>query len=236
MYSKSAKYYDPFYESVKDYAAEAARVVEIVESRRPSALSLCDVACGTGLHLSHLRERFEVEGVDLDPGLLEIAGERLPGVPLHESDMLTFDLGKTFDVVTCLFSAIGYCGPTTDHLDRAIARMAAHVAADGLLIVEPWLTPDSWTPGHMHARLIDTPEVKLCRMNRTDPSPSDPRDSTLEFHYLVCTADGIEHFTETHAATLFTHDEYLAAFSAAGLSVDHHPEGLMGRGLYIGSR
>lgn len=236
MFSRSAKYYDLFYGSIKDYGAEAARIVEVVEGRQPGASTLCDVACGTGLHLSHLCERFAAEGVDLDPGMLKAARERLPDLPLHEADMLTFDLGKTFDVVTCLFSAIGYCGPTTDPLDRAIARMAAHVADEGLLIVEPWFTPDTWTPGHAHARLIDTPELKLCRMNRTDPSPSDPRDSTLEFHYLVCTEDGIEHFTETHAATLFTHDEYLAAFSAAGLSVEHDPEGLTGRGLYIGSR
>jgi len=56
------------------------------------------------------------------------------------------------------------------------------------------------------------------------------------FHYLVGTADGVEHFTERHEMTLFSHEEYLTAFDVAGLRAAHDAEGLMGRGLYIGLR
>jgi hypothetical protein len=55
-------------------------------------------------------------------------------------------------------------------------------------------------------------------------------------HYLVATADGIEHFVEHHELHLFTDDEMRTAFEAAGLRVEHDPEGLIGRGLWICSR
>ena len=48
------------------------------------------------------------------------------------------------------------------------------------------------------------------------------------------TPEGVEYFTEFHEMGLFTNDQYRAAFRDAGLTVRHDPDGLMGRGLYIG--
>lgn len=53
---------------------------------------------------------------------------------------------------------------------------------------------------------------------------------------MVATLGQIEHFTEMHETGLFKHDEYLGAFMAAGLDVVHDPDGLGGRGLYIGRK
>ncbi|MCA1840250.1 MAG: class I SAM-dependent methyltransferase [Actinomycetota bacterium] len=235
MFDKSPHLYDLIYQEMKDYDREASKVADIVEARVPGAQTLLDVACGTGLHLRYFMKRFQVEGLDLDLGLLKIAQERLGSVALHVGDMGDFDLGRKFDVVTCLFSAIGYCGPTVGHLNKAIARMAAHLAPGGLVVVEPWFTPDEWLRGQVHARFVDKPDLKIARMT-VGASSDDPRDSTLQLHYLVGTPQGVEAFMETHATTLFTSDEYQEAFRLAGLVVEHDPDGLMGRGLYIGSR
>ena len=107
MFSRSAHLYDAVY-AFKDYAAEVERLRQVIDARVPSARTLLDVACGTGMHLAELRRWYEVEGLDLDPQLLAFARERLPDVPLHEGDMTAFDLGREFDVVTCLFSSIAY--------------------------------------------------------------------------------------------------------------------------------
>jgi SAM-dependent methyltransferase len=229
MFSRSARFYDAVY-SFKDYAAEAEKVDAFIRERNPDARSLLDVACGTGLHLTHLRQWYEVEGLDLDPTLLAIAAERLAGVRLHEGDMVNFDLGRRFDAVVCLFSSIGYV-KTVENLERAVTSMANHLEPGGVLVLEPWITPDTWEDGHLGAVFVDEPDLKIARVNLGE---REGRLTRFIFHYLVLTAEGVERFEEPHELALFTHEEYLSAFGAAGLDVEHDPEGLMGRGLYVG--
>jgi SAM-dependent methyltransferase len=229
MFTKSARFYDAIY-SFKDYAAEAEKVDALIQERKPGARTLLDVACGTGLHLAHLHERYEVEGLDLDPNLLAIAAERLPGVPLHQGDMTSFDLGRRFDAVVCLFSSIGYA-KTVENLERAVTSMANHLEPGGVLVIEPWLTPDVWEDDHLGAVFVDEPELKIARVNLAE---REGRLSRFVFHYLVLTPEGVERFEEPHELSLFTHEEYLAAFRRARLDVEYDAEGLMGRGLYVG--
>ena len=229
MFERSARLYDTFY-SFKDYRAEAEKVDALIRERAPEARTLLDVACGTGKHLEELASRYEVEGLDLDPDLLSIARDRLPDVPLHEGDMTDFDLGRQFDAVTCLFSSVGYV-KTTENLRGAVAAMAWHVGPGGVLVVEPWITPERWEHGRVSALFVDEPDLKAARMNVPEVENGV---SIIEFHYLVATVDGVEHFTERHELGLFRHDEYVDASRAARLEVEHDPEGLMGRGLYVG--
>jgi SAM-dependent methyltransferase len=224
-------HYDALY-AFKDYADEAEQLARLIRERNPAARSLLDVACGTGRHLELLRIDFEVAGVDLDEGLLAVARERLPLVPLHIGDMRTLDLGRRFDAVTCLFSAIGHLADASE-LERAIAAMASHLEPGGVLIVEPWLEPHAWVSGRLHLLTVDEPDVKIARV--TVPSQRN-RTSIVDFHYLVATSDGVETLEERMELELFTTEEQLQAFERAGLEVEHDPEGLIGRGLFIGRK
>lgn len=58
--------------------------------------------------------------------------------------------------------------------------------------------------------------------------------SRLQFEFLVGRRDGLKHFSETHELGLFTRSQMQQAFGEAGLAVEYDPEGLTGRGLYIG--
>lgn len=214
MFDESAHIYDLLY-SFKDYEAESVQLIALVRDRRPDARSLLDVACGTGVHLSHLRETFpDVAGTDVDAGMLAVARERLPDVPLTVADMRSLDLGRRFDAVTCLFSSVGYLS-TAEDLAAAVARMAAHLEPGGVLVVDGWIRPDRWhEPGGVHALAETRDDVAAARVSR---SRRDGDTTTLEFRYLIATHDGFETAEETHVLTLFTDDHYRAAFRAAGL-------------------
>ena len=231
-YTSRPELYDLEY-SFKDYAGEVATLEQIIRARHPGAKTLLDVACGTGKHLEHLRSRFECEGADLDDGLLDVARRRVPDVPLHRADMRDFDLGRQFDVITCLFSAIGFVGGP-EGLNATARTFARHLSPVGIALVEPWITPDGWIPNRPHLLVYEEPELKLARA--TVSGLRDERVSTTEMHYLVATPTGVEHFVEQHDPYLFTQDEMRAAFEAAGLGVDYDADGLIGRGLWICSR
>jgi SAM-dependent methyltransferase len=232
MFSETAELYDLVY-SFKDYPAEAARVRALVTAAGgPAEGPLLEVACGTGLHLQALAAHYEVEGLDLDEGLLAVARRRLPGVPLHHADMRDFDLGRRFGVVTCLFSSIGY-GKTVEEMRRAVAAMARHVAPGGALVVEPWFEPEVIQHGRVGVQTHEEPGLAVARVART---VVDGLISTIEFEYAIARAEGITRAWERHELGLFTREEMTAALEDAGLRVTYDPDGVSGRGAHIGLR
>jgi ubiquinone/menaquinone biosynthesis C-methylase UbiE len=230
VYTSSARFYDAIY-SFKDYAAEAGWLRYLLTEHGHSDGRLLDVACGTGAHLVHLREHYQVEGLDIDPGMLEVARRKLPDITFDAGDMLDFNLGRRFDIVVSLFSSIGYVR-TVERLDQAVANLARHLEPGGLLAIEPWFSPAQWMPGGLHALLVDEPDLKVARMNLSE-APVDGL-SVLVFHYLVGDASGVRYVTERHELGLFEDHEYRRAFERAGLAARFDAEGPSGRGLYFG--
>jgi len=228
-YARAARAYDLFYRE-KDYAAEAAAVVALAEQYSVGARSLLDVGCGTGAHLAHLARRYpRVAGVDASADMLAEARESYPALAFHEGDMRTFALPDRFDVVTCLFSAVGYM-TTGAELDDAVANMARHVSPGGVLLVEGWITPDAFLPDHASAHSAVSDEAAVARVM---VSRREGDVSIIDAQYVIATLDGIEHIVEEHHLGLFTFEQYRAAFERVGLRYARE-EGLTGRGLHVG--
>lgn len=232
MFTQTAPYYDKIY-SAKDYPAEVEILLGVIQGQCQSkGKTLLDIACGSGRHLELLQEHFETEGLDLSPELLELARQRNPGVVFYQGDMIDFDTGRDYDVITCLFSSIGYVR-TLENLNRTVACMARRLKPGGVVIIEPWFTPETWKPGTVHALYIDEPDLKIARVNT---SYADGRLSYFDLHYLIGTAEKTEHFVERHEMGLFTNAEMEAALIAAGLETIYDPQGLTGRGLWMGRK
>lgn len=230
MFTKSAEFYDLIYAS-KDYAGESAYIHELIQRyKRTVGSRLLDAACGTGQHLRYLRRYYNAQGFDLDEEMLAIAHDRLPDLLLYHADIASFSLGKQFDVITCLFSAIGYV-ETEERLQQAAEAFRRHLVKGGILIFEAWFSPDEYVPDTVHARFVDEPDLKIARMN---VSRIEGTVSVLDFRYMVAVADGIFTFDETHRLGLFTDEQYRRAVERSGFKVVlRDPEGISGRSLYI---
>jgi len=232
LYGRSAVYYDAIY-SRKNYEKESNKLHQFIERyKKATGNTLLDVACGTGNHLKYLKRWYDVEGLDINPAMIKQARKKHPRITFHRGDMCSFILRKRFAVITCLFSAIGHV-KTKTRLQKAVERMSQHLERRGLLVLEPWITPDRWIIRHISANFVDQPDLKLARMSigkrRRGLSINDE-------HHLVASPGGIEYFVERLELGLFTDRDYRNAFMDAGLEVRHDREGLMGRGLYFGSK
>lgn len=228
MFTQTADMYDLIY-SFKDYAKEAQSIRDIVATEHPEAKTVLDVACGTAEHAKHLSSIFAIDGIDLQPRFVQIAQAKVPAGRFEVADMRRFDLGRRYDVVMCLFSSIGYL-TSLDDVTATLQCFGRHLNRGGVILVEPWFTPEQWKPGTPFMNTVDQPKLKICRMAL---SSQEGMLSKLHFEYLVGRPIGLAHYTEEHVLGLYTIEQMHGAFVRAGLSARHDPVGIFGRGLYI---
>lgn len=231
MFSKSAELYDLIYSKFKDYKDESRRVAALLERVHPGAETVLDVACGTGEHARLLARDhgYSVDGFDLEPEFVRLAREKHPTGRFVCADMTTFELGRRYDAVLCLFSSIGYVR-TVENVERTLRRIREHLAPGGVVVLEPWIEPGAWQSGRVFLHTAEAEDVTVCRMSH---SARRGDVSVVEFHYLVGRDEGMEHLTETHELGLFAREDLERCFGAAGFAeVGYDPEGLIGRGLF----
>ena len=221
MFSESADLYDLIYSEFKDFQEEARQVAALIKDRCPDARSILDVGCGTGRHAATLNQEFafQVDGLDIEPGFLQIAAARCPEGTFTLGDMADFDLQKRYDVVLCLFSSIGYV-KTLERLRSAARAFRRHLLPGGVGLVEPWFAPDEFQAGRVYLQTVDREDIKIARMSQ---SQVEGHISRLEFHYLVGGSDGVRHLEEVHELGLFTVED-LQADDPIVLAVSGHVE------------
>lgn len=232
MFTKTAEYYDALYHFI-DYGNICNHIHELIQHQSPGASSLLDVGCGTGRHLSHLQNMYQAEGVDINNELLEIAKKNCPGVTFHTGDMRAFELNKSFDVVACLFSSIGYVKTETG-LNDSLQSMTRHLNNNGLLLLEPWIWPEDYWLGKITANFVDRPELKISWMYISERYDDI---SVFDIKYMVGTPTSIEQFSEKHEMGLWTDKQYRTAMEKAGLrDIQYIKNETFRRGLYYGRK
>jgi cyclopropane fatty-acyl-phospholipid synthase-like methyltransferase len=125
-----------FYDAVMgDRAEQAAHIQRLIARNKPEARTLLELGCGTGAVLKFLSKRYEVSGLDLSLPMLSIARKKLPQAQFFHKSMVTFDLGKKFDVVVCVFDSINHILKFTDW-KRIFRSVSAHLEENGLFIFD----------------------------------------------------------------------------------------------------
>ncbi len=228
------KYYDLLYTAQgKNYQAETEALAGFIRSHCPHAKTVLDVGCGTGRHARILSDRFnlEVDGIDIDPNMIEVARKENPKGTFSVDDMTSFGTGKKYDVILSMFSAIAYVR-TLQNVTKALTCFKDHIKSDGIIILEPWLTPDNFTGGRTFMDVAEDGSTKVCRMAYNEKNGNISR---LNFHWTICTPKGVETFDEKYDLGLFTVDEMVSCFKTSGLKpiYDPAPGCFANRGIYI---
>lgn len=232
QFHELAEYYDALNEG-KDYRGESERLEALARRFGPSGRTTwLDVACGTGRHLEFLRRRHPAVGVDGSREMLRIARRRLPGLRLVLADMRAFELPRQFDVVSCLFGAIGHLRTKSD-VRATFANFAQHLNPGGVAIVEPWIQPSAFRPGTIHLRTFQGPGLAVVRCAA---SARQGNHSRVHYQFLVAESGrAIRHYEETDIGLLLSRPELLQLMRSAGLRPRFLGRGLMpGRGLLVG--
>ena len=212
----TAEIYDEIY-AWKDYEQESARLKTIIaRCQRSGGNRLLDLACGTGNHMVHLADDFELTGLDMSHEQLDAARRKVPSATIVCADMRDFELESRYDTVVCLFGSIAYMTELSE-MRLALQNMADHLVSGGLLILEPFVTLQEYTPGRLSARFVDKPDLKISRMI---VSQIDDNRAVWEAHHLVCRPRGVEYFVENHILGLYTDEQYRQAITDTGLRLE----------------
>jgi len=148
-YDSLARHYDAV---TGDAATEAAFIHDIIERRHSQAVSLLDVACGTGAITALLAGSYQVSGLDISPGMLAVAREKLPGeTPLYLADMTSFRLNVTFDVILCAYQGINHL-LSFPAWKKSFDRAYEHLRQGGMFVF------DVATVGHLR-RMASIPHI-----------------------------------------------------------------------------
>jgi len=106
IYDVLARHYDAV---TGDSSTESAFIDGIIKRARDQAVTLLEVACGTGGIIAALASGYQVSGLDISPSMLEVACKKLPeGTPLHVADMSRFRLNVKFDAIICVYHGINH--------------------------------------------------------------------------------------------------------------------------------
>jgi dTDP-3-amino-3,6-dideoxy-alpha-D-glucopyranose N,N-dimethyltransferase len=232
LYRELASYYDKIYHW-KDYKVETQKIKELIKQYKTSTGNkLLDVGCGTGQHIQHLQDSFQCTGIDINKEILKLAKEKLPNTEFIQADMITMNLGKQYDVITCLFSSISYT-KTYSNLEKTLHIFINHLCRGGLAIIEPFISKSVYDVGRPSITVYEDDDLKIARVNISE---IDGDVSVMDMHYLIAErGEKVKHFVERHELGLFETDKTLEIMRKVGFDSHYLPGGLMkGLDLYIG--
>lgn len=235
-----ARYYDLLYAD-KDYASEASYVHGMLQRHAPSAASLVEFGCGTGMHAALLAKLgYTVRGIDQSAGMLKAAQARKKALARDVARRLSFSKGdfrsvrfdSAFDAAISLFHVVSY-QTGRDDVRGAFDSVRSALKPGGIFVFDVWYGP---------AVLTDRPAVRVKRLEddvvqvtRVAEPAIRANEDRVDVDYQVFATDKatgeVQQLRETHRMRYFFQPELEVLLAQSGLTLEHGEEWMTGRPL-----
>ena len=132
-----SSYYHLLYKNRDKKEAQVFINKLITHLKIPRNSKILDVACGKGRHSVYFNKKgMDVVGIDLSINSIESAKkEESSRLQFHKHDMRKVFRKNYFDIVTNLFTSIGYFESDEDE-QNTINAMALNLKQDGILVID----------------------------------------------------------------------------------------------------
>lgn len=131
-YSVFAKFYD---DAMGDMSGKIDFLQKLLKESAPDAQTILEFASGTGTILKGVSSYYKVFGVDLSEEMTEIAKKKLPRTDIRVGDMTSYDFGKKFDAVLCVYDSINHL-KNWEQWCALFANAHKHLKDNGIFIFD----------------------------------------------------------------------------------------------------
>lgn len=214
------KFYDKLNQK-KDYGLEVSKIFKILNQYDQKGKNLLDLGCGSGNHIAcFLENNFFVSGVDISAKMIEHARLKLANfIPkrlnLEVCNILDYKyLESKFNVVTCLYSVLGYVHNIND-IQFIFNNILKCLLPGGVFILDLW-------NGEIVERIGPSKRTKEFKVEEdiykrlSQPKINKTKQTIeVEFTYFINNEE-IEGSKETHLVKYFFEEEIQNCALSAG--------------------
>lgn len=225
-----SSYYDLLYAD-KDYSAEAAYILNLIDTYTPNAKTILEYGSGTGNHAAYLCNRgLEVTGLERSADMVALAKQKnIQGFHPTVEDIIDYNLDKNFDFVTALFHVISYLTDNAD-LIKCFELANKHLSDSGYFAFDVWYGPCVYN---------ERPETRIKRLAKNNieiTRLAEPvwhyNRNVIDVNYEIIVKDTItnrsECFRETHPMRYFSIPEIEILANSTGFELVKAEEFLTG--------
>lgn len=211
-----------FYDSVMGSREKtAAKVSGLIKKHNPSAETVLELAAGTGQNLANLYKDYEVSGLDLSEGMLQVAKTKLPGAKFYHQSMVDFRIDQKYDVIISLFDSVNHL-LDFDDWKRMFQSVKSHLAHDGIFIF------DVNTPEKLQRVAQEKPFTQEFEGNKMEMSVQDEGGGVVNWRIKFFEGDSPVALEENIKEIAFPTSEVKKAlervFSVVEVSEELNPE------------
>ena len=215
LYNELAKYYDLF--NFSDYEKQADFILFIARKnlKAKKDIKVLDLACGTGEHIKILKKHFQIEGRDLNKGMLKFSQKKNHGVVIEKGDLNNLHIKKSsFDLIYCLSSSIQYV-LNPKKLPNVFKTIYIGLKPKGIFIFDLAYCREKWQEGYVGIRTVVNKDLQIAEIFK---SRSINNISYYNPIYLLNNKDNFKFYIDDHKIYLYSIKEVKLALEKTGFS------------------